>query len=337
MIRIAVDGMGGDFAPEAAVEGAVQAANEFDLEIVIVGQEHVIKRELQKHKVTGGKLFIEHATDVVGMAESPVTAIKRKRNSSIAVCMDLIKRGEVNAMISAGNTGAVVASASISLGCLPGIKRPGIAISMPTTKGVSLVMDVGANIDPRPEHLLQYAIMCDVYARYIHKIKRPTIGLLNIGEEESKGTELLKVTYKLLRDSKLNFIGNIEGRDIFSGKSDCIICDGFVGNVLLKIVESISETVMHILKKELRKSIISMIGAFMLKPALDSWKRDTDAEELGAAPLLGLNGSVFIGHGGSNATAIKSAIKTAWQAVDSDINNHIIAEITKKNDTNNGN
>ena len=249
MMKIAVDGMGGDCAPESTVVGAVQAANDFDLNVIIVGQEHIIKKELQKHTVTGGRLFIQNASDVVSMSDSPVTAIKKKKNSSISVCMDLLERGEAHAMVSAGNTGAVVAAASLKLGCLSGIKRPGIAISMPTIQGVSILMDVGANIDSRSEHLLQYAIMSDIYARCIHKKVRPTIGLLNIGEEESKGTELYKETYKLLRDSKLNFIGNVEGRDIFSGKSDCIICDGFVGNVVLKVIESIAETTIHILKK----------------------------------------------------------------------------------------
>ncbi|MBU1862527.1 MAG: phosphate acyltransferase PlsX [Candidatus Omnitrophica bacterium] len=330
MNRIAVDGMGGDFAPYAAVDGAVQAANDFNLEVVIVGQENVIKRELQKHKVTGGKLFIQHAPEVVDMGESPVSAIKKKKNSSIAVGIDLLKQRDVNAFVSAGNTGAVVASASLRLGCLPGIKRPGIAISMPTVHGFSLIMDVGANIDPRPEHLFQYAIMSDIYARYFHKKKRPTIGLLNIGEEESKGTELLKETYKLLRDSELNFIGNIEGRDIFSGKVDCIICDGFVGNVVLKVIESIAETTIQVLKRELNKNLITRMGGLFLKVALSSWKKETDASELGGAPLLGVDGAIIISHGGATAKAIKNAIKTAGQAVDYEVNSHIVDEITKK-------
>lgn len=338
MIRIAVDGMGGDFAPEAAVEGAVQAANEFNSEVVIVGKEDVIKNELQKHPVRGGKVFIQHASQIVEMGDSPVTAIKQKKDSSIAVCIDLLKKNEVQAVVSAGNTGAVVAAASLKLGCLPGIKRPGIAISMPTLRGVSLVMDVGANIDPRADHLLQYAIMSDIYARYIHKKKRPTVGLLNIGEEESKGTELMKETYKLLRDSEVNFIGNIEGRDIFSGKSDCIICDGFVGNIVLKIIESITETTIHVLKKELRKNIITRMGGFFLKAALSSWKEGTDASEFGGAQLLGVNGSVLIAHGGSNAKAMRNAVRTAAQTVTSGVNEQIVREIqSKEKENGNGN
>jgi glycerol-3-phosphate acyltransferase PlsX len=334
MIRIAVDGMGGDFAPEAAVEGAVQAANEFDYEVVIVGQEAVIKKELQKHKVTGGKLFIQHASEVVTMSDSPVTAIKQKKDSSISVCIDLLKQKEVHAMISAGNTGAVVAASSLKLGCLEGIKRPGIVISMPTIYGVSAVMDVGANIDPRPEHLYQYAIMSDIYSRAIHKKKRPSIGLLNIGEEESKGTELMKETYKLLRDSQLNFIGNIEGRDIFSGKCDCIICDGFVGNIVLKVVESIAETTTFILKRELKKNFITRIGGLFLKAALASYQAESDASEFGGAQLLGVDGTVFIAHGGSNAHAIKNAVNAAAHAIDFQINAHIVDEVRRYSSNN---
>ncbi len=329
MLRIAVDGMGGDFAPDAAVEGAVLAANEFGYEVVIVGQKEVIKKELEKYKVTKGKLFIEDARDIVGMAESPVVAFRTKKNSSIAVAIDLLKKKEVDAVVSAGNTGAVVASASLKLGCLQGIKRPGIAINLPTLKGVSLVMDVGANIDPKPDHLLQYATMCDIYSRFIHKKKRPTIGLLNIGEEESKGTELLKETYKLLRDeSSVNFIGNIEGRDIFSGKCDCIICDGFVGNVVLKVIESITETTTHILKRELKKNIITMIGGLFMKAALSSWKKETDSSEFGGAPLLGVDGVVMIAHGGSNSNAIKNGVRAAAQTVGYGVNKIIINEIS---------
>jgi phosphate acyltransferase len=332
MIRIAVDGMGGDFAPEIAVAGAVQAANDFDIEVVLVGQEDVLKKELQKHKVIGGKLFIQHASEVIDMGDSPVIAVKKKRNSSIVVCMEMLKKHEVDAMVSAGNTGACVAAASLTLGCLTGIKRPGIAITTPNVRGVSLMIDVGANIDPRCDHLLQYAIMGEIYSRYIHRKKRPTIGLLNIGEEESKGTEIIKETYKLLRDSGLNFIGNIEGRDIFSGKCDVIICEGFVGNVVLKVMESIAETTVQVLSRELKKSMFSRVGAFFLKAALASWKSETDYTEFGGAPLLGINGCVLIGHGGSNAKAIRNAVRTAKQTVDNEVNRHIVNEISKKDE-----
>lgn len=331
MLKIAVDGMGGDLAPEAAVEGAVLAASELDVEVVLVGQEEVLKQELQKRTVTRGRLFIEHAPEYVDMAESPVLAVKKKKKSSIAVGLELMKNREVNAFISAGNTGAVVAASTLKLGCLPGIKRPGIAISVPTLRGVTLMLDVGANIDPKPEHLLQYGIMGDIYARYIHKKKRPSIGLLNIGEEESKGTELIKDAYKLLRDSDVTFVGNVEGRDIFSGKTDCIICDGFVGNVVLKVIESIADTTIQVLKKELNKNLVTKMGGLFLKAALSSWQKETDASEFGGAPLLGVDGAVFISHGSSNAVAIKNAIRTAKQAVQYDINGQIVREIEKRN------
>lgn len=333
-MRIAVDGMGGDYAPEVAVAGAVQAANDFDYEVVIVGQEHALKKELQKHKVTGGKLFIENASQVVTMDEAPVHAIKKKKDSSIAIGVELLKNKEVDAFVSAGNTGAVVASSSLKLGYLPGISRPGIAISLPTIHGVSLVMDVGANIDPRPEHLFQYALMSEIYSKYMHKKKRPTVGLLNIGEEECKGTELMQETYKLLRDSEINFIGNIEGRDVFAGKSDCIICDGFVGNVMLKLVESIRETASTVFKRELKKSFLAKIGALLLIPSLKSLKKETDVSEFGGAPLLGVNGTVIISHGGSDVKSIKNAVKAAAQAVENDVNEHIVQEITKREQSN---
>ena len=229
MIRVAVDGMGGDYAPQVVVEGAVQAANDFEhLEIVLVGPTDILKGELNKHKVLGGKIVIQEAPEVIGMAESPVSAFKKKKNSSIGVCIDLLQKKEVQAAMSAGNTGAMVAASTLRLGMLPGIKRPGIAITIPTMHGMCVTLDVGANLNPSAYELFQYAIMADVFAKNILKKKRPSIGLLNIGEEESKGTEVLKEAYKLLRESPLHFIGNIEGRDFFTGKADCIICDGFV-------------------------------------------------------------------------------------------------------------
>lgn len=327
MIRIAIDAMGGDYAPEAVVEGACQAANDFDYELVLVGREAAIKRELNKHKVMGGKITIVNANDVVDMDESPVTAIKSKKDSSICVAVDLLKKKEVQAFVSAGNTGACVAAAQLKVGLLPGVKRPGIAISMPTLQGLTMILDVGANIDPKPEHLFQYAIMGEIAARYLHKKKRPTVGLLNIGEEETKGTEVLKETYKMLRDAKnLNFIGNIEGRDLFSGKCDVIICDGFVGNVLLKTVECIFDTAKVLIQRNIENNILCKLGALLLKPAFVGLKRDTDYAEAGGAPLLGTDGTVIISHGSSNAKAIRNAVRVAGASVENDVNAQITAE-----------
>jgi glycerol-3-phosphate acyltransferase PlsX len=329
MIRIAVDGMGGDYAPQVVVEGAVAAANDFShLEIVLVGQPEALKRELNKHKVLGGKLVIHPASEVVDMGDSPVAALKKKKDSSIAVCIDLLKSKEVDAVMTAGNTGAAVAASTLRLGLLAGIKRPGIAIGVPTLHGISVAIDVGANLNPSAEELFQYALMADVYARKIFNKKRPSVALLNIGEEESKGTEVLKEAYKILRESKLNFVGNIEGRDFFTGKVDCIICDGFVGNVVLKMCESVLETAVAIISRELKKNPVSMLGAILCKPAMTAIRRETNYEEAGGAPLLGVNGPVIISHGISSARAIRNAIRVAGELVMTKVNEHIVDEVS---------
>jgi len=329
MIRIALDGMGGDYAPQVVVEGAVMAANDFEnLEIVLVGQTTALKHELNKHKVLGGKIVLLEASEVIGMGESPVAALRKKKDSSIGVCIDLLKKKDCAAAVSAGNTGAMVAASTLNLGMLPGIKRPGIAIATPTLHGMSVTADVGANLNPSAYELFQYAIMADVFARNILKKKRPAIGLLNIGEEESKGTEVIKEAYKLLRESTLNFIGNIEGRDFFSGKADCIICDGFVGNVVLKMIESIIETSFALISRELRKNPITSIAAWLLKPALSSIRKETDYEEAGGAPLLGVDGNVIISHGISSALAIRNAIRVAGELVTTRVNAQIVEAIT---------
>ena len=331
MIRVAVDGMGGDYAPQLVVEGAVQAANSFDdLEIIITGREDAIKRELYRHKVTGGKISIRHASEVIEMSDTPVQAVKKKKDSSLGVAVQLLKQGEVDAVVSAGNTGAAVAASTLNLGLLAGIKRPGIAIAVPTLHGITIAIDVGANIDPSAEHLFQYAIMADTYARYLLKKKKPVVGLLNIGEEESKGTETLQEVYKLLRDSDLNFIGNIEGRDFFTGKCDVIVCDGFAGNVVLKMTESILEMMITLITKEIQKDWLARLGALLCKPAFESIRKETNYEEAGGALLLGVNGIVIIGHGISSAKAIKNAIRVACGAISERINDHIIEGISSR-------
>src|SRR3989338_4017435 len=328
MIKIAVDGMGGDYAPQLVVEGAVQAAHLFgDLEIIITGREDAIKRELYRHKVPGGKISIRHASEVVAMSDSPVQAIKKKKDSSLSVCIQLLKQKEVDAVVTAGNTGAAVAASTLNLGLLPGIKRPGIAIAVPTLHGITIAIDVGANIDPAPEHLVQYAIMGDTYARYLLRKKKPAIGLLNIGEEESKGTETLQETYKLLRDSGLNFVGNIEGRDFFTGKCDVIVCDGFAGNVVLKMTESILEMMITLITKEIQKDWLARLGALLCKPAFESIRKETNYEEAGGALLLGVDGVIIIGHGISSAKAIKNAIRVAREAIIERVNDRIIEGI----------
>ena len=329
-MKIVLDAMGGDYAPQVTVEGALQAARDFGFDIVLVGDKDVIDRELKKYKDEKSKknISIVHASETVEMEESPTAAIRRKKDSSIAVAVNLLKEKKADALVTAGNTGAAVAAVVLNLGLLPEVKRPGIAIMMPTLKGVSLIIDVGANIDPKPEHLLQYAIMADIYSRYILKKDNPKIGLLNIGEGASKGTELIKETYKLLSSqSGLNFIGNIEGKDMFSGKSDCIVCDGFIGNIGLKICESIAETMVAFFKKELGRNWLVRLGAGLCRPAFVALQKEVDYSECGGAPLLGVDGTCIIAHGGSNTKAIRNAIKVAKEFIDYKINQHIVGRI----------
>jgi len=325
--RIAVDGMGGDYAPQLIVQGAAQAANDFNIEILLVGPEQLMKRELAKYKVPGGRITVHNATQVVDMGESPVQAIRKKKDTSVGVCIDLLKQKAADAVVTAGNTGAAVAAATLNLGLLPGIKRPGIVVGIPTLHGISFAMDVGANINPTPEQLFQYALMGNIYAKTLLKIRQPAIGLLNIGEEESKGTDVAKETYKLLRESNFNFIGNIEGRDFFTGKADVIICDGFVGNIVLKVTEGLFANMIGLIKKEMTHNLFAMLGAHLFKPVMMGIQKEMNYEEAGGGQLLGLNGVVIISHGSSTAWAIRNAVKKAAQVVDLDVNGHIVAEI----------
>jgi glycerol-3-phosphate acyltransferase PlsX len=261
------------------------------------------------------------------MSEPAATSVRRKRNSSIVVGLELVRDGRAEAFFSAGNTGAVVCAATLGLGLLPGIERPGIALVIPTLKGVSLIIDVGANIDPKPTQLLQYGIMSDVYSRYILNRPNPSVGLLNIGEEESKGTEFMKEAHELFEKSRLNFIGNVEGKDLFSGKCDVIVCDGFVGNVALKVSESAAEAMGEFLKRHLLNNPLGNLGLLLLKRSLVRFKKDIDYSEYGGAPLLGVNGVVIIGHGRSNVNAIKNAIRVAKEEVERQFNEKILEAI----------
>jgi glycerol-3-phosphate acyltransferase PlsX len=326
-MKIIVDAMGGDYAPEVVIAGAVAAAWEYAVEIVLVGDEFKINSLLKRSKYKGDKISVYPATEVIEMSEPAATSVRRKRNSSIVVGMNLVKEGTGDAFFSAGNTGAVVCAGTLALGLLPGIERPGIAIITPTLKGISLIIDVGANIDPKPSQLLQYGIMADAYCRYILNKPNPKVGLLNIGEEESKGTDFVKETHELLEKSNLNFIGNIEGKDLFSGKSDIVLCDGFVGNVALKVTESVVETTQAFLKKHLLSNPLSKLGLLFLKTSFSRFKKELDYAEYGGAPLLGVNGVVIIGHGRSNIKAIKNAIRVAKEEVERKFNEKIIEAI----------
>lgn len=319
-MKIIVDAMGGDHAPAVVVEGAVCAAREFNCEIILVGIEEQIKQELKKLKFSSLNISIVHTPEVIQMDEPATVSIRKKRDSSISRGIDMLKTAKADAFFSAGNTGAVVCAATLGLGMLAGVERPGIAIIIPTLKkNPSLIIDVGANIDPKPAHLLQYAAMAVAYYRHIFQFDNPSLGLLNIGEEEAKGPDFVKETHRMLLGSHFNFIGNVEGKDIFRGKTDIVICDGFVGNVALKVSEGVAEVIGQFLKRELMSSIMAKIGLFFIKNSLKRFKKNLDYSEYGGAPLLGVNGIVIIGHGRSSAKAIKNAMRVAIKEVDNNV------------------
>jgi len=328
MIKIAIDVMGSDNSPSADVEGAVLAAREFDYEITLVGKRELIEKELEKHRPLPGNISILHAPEVIGMHEQPVLSVRRKKQSSIVALTNLAKEKKVDAIVGAGNTGAMVCAATLKCRLLPGIERAGIGVIMPSLKGTVLMIDGGANIDAKPKHLLQYAIMGSAYLECILNNRLPKVGLLNIGEEESKGTGFLKEAYGLLELSGLNFIGNVEGVDLFTGDCDVVVCDGLVGNVALKVSESSLLAVVEFLKRELDSSFLARFAGLLGKSAFRSLKRKMDYAEYGGAPLLGINGICIICHGTSSAKAIKNAIRVAGEEVIKNVNQHIIEKVS---------
>jgi glycerol-3-phosphate acyltransferase PlsX len=329
-MKIAVDAMGGDNAPHAVVAGAVQAAKEYGVGIILVGIEQIILTELKKHPHAQAlPLEVRNATEVVDMLDSPVTVFRRKKDSSIRVANELVKSGEAVAVISAGNTGAAMATSLFVLGTLEGVERPAIATFMPTMKGASIILDVGANVDCKPNHLLQFAIMGEVYAKYVLKNPNPRVGLLSIGEEATKGNELTKEAFKLLTETSLNFIGNVEGRDVMSGKADVVVCDGFIGNVALKLLEAMAETIGLMIRENIGDNLIKKLGYFMMRPAFRALKRRVDYAEYGGMPLIGINGISIISHGKSSARAIKNAIRVAVELAKSEAIRHIHEDIEK--------
>lgn len=326
-MKIIVDAMGGDHAPQAIIEGAIQAANEFQVSIVLVGDEPRLNSLLNKRHYPKGTIEVYPASEVIDMSESPLSGVRKKKDSSIVVGIDLVKRGKGEAFFSAGNTGAVVCASTLKLGTLSGIERSGIAIHVPTVKGFSIVIDVGANIDAKPVQLLQYGIMAQAYFRYIFGKKDPSVGLLNVGEEEGKGTGFLKEAHALMSQSHLNFIGNVEGKDLYSGKCDIIVCDGFVGNIALKVSESFAESISKFLKRSLKYNLVGLLGLGLLSLGLSRFRKQIDYSEYGGAPLLGINGVVIIGHGRSSPKAVKNAIRVAKQEVELQFNDRIVEAI----------
>lgn len=327
-MKIIVDAMGGDYAPRVVIEGAIAAVKNHDIEVILIGDEPRIRKFLSQLKYAGDRISVEHAPEVIEMHEPPAVSVRKKKNSSISLGIAMVKDGRGDAFFSAGNTGAVVCAATLVLGLLPKVERPGIAIVTPTLKGISLIVDVGANIDAKPLHLLQYGIMGSAYLENIFNVQNPSVGLLNVGEEETKGTDFVKDSYELLSKSHLNFMGNVEGKALFAGKCDVIVCDGFVGNVALKVTEGTAEAIQVFLKRHLlRTNLLGKLGVLLLKNEFLKFKKDMDYAEYGGAPLLGVDGVVIIGHGRSNATAIKNAIRVASEEVARKINQKITEAI----------
>jgi glycerol-3-phosphate acyltransferase PlsX len=330
-MKIALDAMGGDKAPVGIIEGAFEAAREASerIEVVLVGKRDLLEAHISAQRLEASNVEIVDAPEVIEMSESPATAIRRKRASSIAIGMNLHREGKVRAFVSAGNTGAVVASSLLTLGRLPGIERPAIAIHLPTDSGGTVLIDGGANSDCAPHNLLQFAFMGSAYAETFFGKENPRVALLSIGEERSKGNELTRGSYELLEKSGLNFTGNVEGRDVFTGAADVVVTDGFVGNVVLKFTESIIYYINTLIREETGKRFFAKIGAGLMKPVFRGVKRKLDYAEYGGMPLLGVNGVVIISHGKSSSRAIKNAVLAAERFVTGGVNDRIRQRIER--------
>jgi glycerol-3-phosphate acyltransferase PlsX len=329
-MKIAVDAMGGDFAPHNIVEGAFLAAKEYGVKVVLVGDEDQVSKELTKYPTSKLPIFIHHAPSVVAMHDSPSTVIRRMKDTSIKVALDLVKGAQVSGVVSAGNSGAAMALAMYILKKLEGVERPAIATIHPTTKGSTVLIDSGGNVDCKPFQLVQFALMGDAYAKYILGKEKPRIGVLSNGEEEGKGNELTREVHEILSETDLDYIGYVEGRDLNSGEVDVIVCDGFVGNVALKISEGLWETIHAILKWEAQDNIRAKVAYFLMGRAIRRLEKRLDYSEYGGAPLLGINGNCVICHGSSNAKAIMNAILLASELAKNRLNEHVIEELKEK-------
>jgi glycerol-3-phosphate acyltransferase PlsX len=318
-VRIAVDAMGGDNAPLEIVKGAVEASEKYGIHVILVGDQDGIKSILTQCKAPTSNIEIVHASEVVRMDEHPANAIRKKRDSSIVVCADLVKSGEAQAMVSAGNTGAAMSVATLRLGRIPGILRPAIGSIIPNAVSRFVMLDAGANVDCSVENMLQFAIMGNAYMQRIFQVANPRIGLLSIGEEPTKGNELTITTNRRLSETDLNFVGNVEGKELFRGAVDVVVCDGFDGNVVLKTMEGVAEFVFVTLKEEIKKSWINKLAAASVRPMLRRLVNRFDYAEYGGAPLLGVNGVCIIGHGRSDARAARNAVIAAAHAVEQDV------------------
>ncbi len=334
-MKIALDAMGGDFGPPALATGASMALREnasID-KLFLVGDSAQIEAELKKQNCNDRRIEIVHSTQVVEMCDKAVESVRRKKDSSISRAVDLVKSGQADAVVSAGHTGAAVAATTIKLRTLPGVERPGIATILPTETNLFALIDAGANVDARPIHLLQYGIMGAVYSRHVLGYANPCVGLMSIGEEDMKGSDFTKDVFKLLKGSSLNFRGNIEGHDLFADPVEVVVCDGFVGNVILKTCESVGDAIFKWLKHELMKNKIRMAGAYLSQNAFKAIRKKVNWEEYGGSPLLGVNGICIIAHGASTPLAIKNALRVAAESIEHEVNPHIVEEIRRFNET----
>ncbi|MEN8713982.1 MAG: phosphate acyltransferase PlsX [Verrucomicrobiales bacterium] len=331
-MKIALDVMGGDHAPAAMIEGAMLALEDSGIDVeklFLVGDEKTVEEELTHLSYANSKIEVVHSEQVVEMHESAVKSVRQKKKSSISVAVDLVKSGDCQAVVSAGNTGAAVAASTIKLRNIPGVERAGIASPLPNENGPCNIVDAGANVDSKPSHLLGYAIMGSVYARHVQGKKNPIVGLMSVGEEDSKGTDLTREVFGLLKESGLNFIGNVEGHDLFETPVDVVVCDGFVGNVVLKSCEATAKAMFKWLKEDIKATPIRQMGALIAKEAFKATKERGNYETYGGSPLLGVNGICIIGHGSSSPRAVKNAIRVASEAVRHHVNPHIEEEMAR--------
>jgi glycerol-3-phosphate acyltransferase PlsX len=331
MITIAVDAMGGDSAPVPEVFGAVRAARSQEVNIILVGREDAVRQELGKHGDWQSlPIRVVHASEVVTMEDNPAKALRNKRDSSIRVAARLVRDGEAQGLVSAGNTGAVMAISKTLMGMIPGVERPALASAFPTVKGLPVVVvDVGANVDCSPQMLEQFAIMGEIYSRLVYHTQSPRVGILSIGEEEHKGNDLTRAAAQLLKLNPFNFIGNVEGRDLYTGRADVIVCDGFIGNVALKVSEGMVDVFRHMLQESLSATLTRKLGYLLSRAAYKDFKKRVDYSEYGGAPLLGVKGVVIICHGRSNDNAIRNAIRVACESASEHVNDRIAAEIVR--------
>ncbi|WP_028322325.1 phosphate acyltransferase PlsX [Desulfatiglans anilini] len=332
---VAVDAMGGDFAPDAVVEGAVAAAKERGIEVLLVGREPEIRRSLRSQRGES-RVSVHHCEDVVEMGESPLKAVRGKKSASIRVAFELVKAGKAQAVVSAGNSGATLAAGLLTLGKLDGVDRPGIATLLPSPSGPVVLIDAGANVDCRPSHLLQFGLMAHAFSAACFGVRRPRTALLNIGEEVSKGNEQVRAAWDLFRRSPLHFIGNVEGRDILSGAADVIVCDGFVGNVVLKLIEGLSDQMEALMRAELRRSAAGRLLLLAGGRALARARRVLDYAEYGGAPLLGIQGVGMVCHGGSPPRAIKNAVILSARYVENRVLDKMAEQLMSVSSLNNG-